>query len=784
VELGEQPVAHSPEGEGKRVASRLSGAQAYAASVVFIAVAAAVRFMMHPLLHERAPFLTFTIAVVAAAWVGGVGPALLGIALSVLISLSLFIPPEGSLALTTLGDQVAVGFFLGVSLFVVWIIARVHAGEVLVAEAAQRARVEHERLKTTMLSIGDAVLVTDSEGRISLLNAVAEGLTGWIEAEAKGKSVDEVFRLRHEETGEPMRNPVWQVIDTGQVVALANHALLISKGGKEVAVDDSAAPIKDERGILIGVVLVFRDVGERRSAQERLKLSEARFRTMIEQAPMSIQLFDLDGNTVAVNKAWEELWGVTLEQIGGYNVLQDPQLEEKGVAPLLRKAFAGEITPLPEILYDPTDHHEAAQKRYVSALAYPVKDGIGETQEVVLVHQDVTAQREAEQAREELLVQVERQRQRLDDILATVPGVVWEAWGQPDAASQRIDFVSDYVETMLGYTVEEWLATPNFWLSIVHPEDKERAAAKGYEIFMSGEPGTDEFRWITKDGRVMWVQAQSVVIKDEEGKPVGMRGVNLDITDRVLAEQEVRVLNTGLEERVGERTAQLEAAVQELEAFCYTVSHDLRAPLRAISGYAGILEEEYAGKLEGDGLEMLENIGRRAGHLGRLIDDLLNFSRLSRKDLATERIEMKDLVEETVSSIRDSAGVEIVVQELPAATGDPGLIAQVWENLISNALKFTQQSENPRVTISGQRRGAEVEYVIEDNGIGFDMRYASKMFGVFERLEPERAFEGSGVGLAIVQRIISRHGGRVWAEGEQGRGARFFFTLPAAESSE
>ena len=262
-----------------------------------------------------------------------------------------------------------------------------------------------------------------------------------------------------------------------------------------------------------------------------------RFSAIFEQSPLSVQIFSPDGHTIRVNNAWEKLWGATLEQMSGYNILEDGQLVEKGIMPLIERAFAGEVVQFPPVFYDPdvtipdlTKNKEP--QRWTKAVMYPLKDADGNIQEVVLIHEDITELKKIEDESQRLTAQIENQRKYLQELVSNVPGVVWEAWGKPDVKNQRIDFVSYYVEQMLGYTVEEWLSTPNFWLTIVHEDDKQKAAADALATFKSRKNGINRFRWVAKDGKVIWVESQSTVICDEQGNPVGMRGVTMDISAR------------------------------------------------------------------------------------------------------------------------------------------------------------------------------------------------------------------------------------------------------------
>jgi signal transduction histidine kinase len=255
-----------------------------------------------------------------------------------------------------------------------------------------------------------------------------------------------------------------------------------------------------------------------------------------------------------------------------------------------------------------------------------------------------------------------------------------------------------------------------------------------------------------------------------------------EIRQRMRAEEEVRLLNAGLEQRVEERTAQLADAIKQLEAFSYSVSHDLKAPLRAINGFSRALLEDYGPQLESQAQSYLNSIAKGAEKMGQLINDLLAFSRLGRTKMSSAAIDMDELVRSVFDELQCAASqrtLECNVQPIPPARGDRAMIRQVLVNLLSNAVKFTRETNSASIEIgcSGTEAGRNAYYV-KDNGAGFDMRYSDKLFGVFQRLHSTTAFEGTGVGLAIVQRVVQRHGGRVWAEGKVDEGATFHFTLP------
>ncbi|MFO7691727.1 MAG: response regulator [Vicinamibacterales bacterium] len=347
----------------------------------------------------------------------------------------------------------------------------------------------------------------------------------------------------------------------------------------------------------------------------------------------------------------------------------------------------------------------------------------------------------------------------------------------------------------------------------IHPDDRAVVQASNVAVVEFRSPGPIEYRVVRPDGTVRSVWAETdELVRDEEGRPVLLTGIVLDITeekrveaelrrsvaeldqsrrallslveDQKRAEAEVRRLNAELEERVRDRTAQLEEANRELDAFAYSVSHDLRAPLRAVDGFARILVEDYGTKLDAEGQRLCAVVSDSARDMGRLIDSLLSLSRIGRAALRPARVDMGRLVAQVFDNLAtpaDRARLDFRVADLPEAEADPVLIRLVWQNLLSNAIKFTAKREHAIIEVRASIEGPDVVYSVRDNGAGFDMQYADKLFGVFQRLHSVQEFEGTGVGLPIVQRIVHRHGGRVWAEGRTNEGAVFFFTCaPAA----
>jgi len=276
------------------------------------------------------------------------------------------------------------------------------------------------------------------------------------------------------------------------------------------------------------------------------------------------------------------------------------------------------------------------------------------------------------------------------------------------------------------------------------------------------------------------VAAMKVGALDYILKPFKLSAI-LPVLSRALAMRQLRMENADLERRLREQAVRLEAANRELEAFSSSVSHDLRGPLRTINNYSGILKEDFAAQLPAEAVRLLDNVAAGARRMDQLIEDLLRFSRLGRQPLAKKTVDVGKLVREVLDELHEQQRdrkVEIKLEDLPARVADPSLIRQVFVNLLSNALKFTRNREHASVEIGSRRQDGERVFFVKDNGAGFDMRHANKLFGVFQRLHSDKQFEGTGIGLSLVQRIVERHGGRVWAEAEKDRGATFYFTLP------
>ena len=359
--------------------------------------------------------------------------------------------------------------------------------------------------------------------------------------------------------------------------------------------------------------------------------------------------------------------------------------------------------------------------------------------------------------------------------------------------SGNITYANDKFYAISQYSREELIGQNHRTLNSGH--HPKEFFQQMYHTITAGQVWHGEIKNRAKDGSNYWVDTTIVPFVSMEGKPRQYVAIRADITERKLAENEIQKLNEELEHRVVERTAQLETANKELEAFSYSVSHDLRAPLRHIGGFSKLLAEEFGSSLDPNARHYMERIQSGTQKMGLLVDELLNLARVGRHALSLQPTRMSSIVAEVIAILQpDSQGrqVEWAIADLPAVDCDPVLVKQIFQNLLANALKFTRPrvgvTESSRagtraptlrtvIEVSHKEQDGQPVFMVRDNGVGFDMKYVDKLFGVFQRLHSAEEFEGTGIGLVTVQRIVHKHGGRVWAEAEPDKGAAFYFTL-------
>ena len=406
--------------------------------------------------------------------------------------------------------------------------------------------------------------------------------------------------------------------------------------------------------------------------------------------------------------------------------------------------------------------------RWCEARAVPLYDQAGAIVQWFGSNTEIHEQREVHEA-------LRAEKLRLEKMAAASPQMLHSVTATPDG---RITFpyVSPALTRLFGLSAEQLAEDGMLLIRMYHPDDAEGVRLAVEESTRTFSPWRHEWRIIIPERGEVWVEGHSMPVLGADGSVTWHGSLN-DISERKRAEQEILSLNAQLEARVRERTAELESANRELEAFSYSVSHDLREPLRAMNGFSRALTEDFGHSLPAEAQRYLSAVRGAAARMGQLIDDLLAFSRLARLPLKRRTVETKQLVAECLLELTPSKA-HVTVGELYPCQADPALLRQVFMNLLSNAFKYSRHREPAVIEVGSLRddQGNAVFYV-RDNGSGFDMSYASKLFGVFQRLHRQEEFEGTGVGLAIVQRIVTRHGGRVWADAALEKGATFSFTL-------
>ena len=343
----------------------------------------------------------------------------------------------------------------------------------------------------------------------------------------------------------------------------------------------------------------------------------------------------------------------------------------------------------------------------------------------------------------------------------------------------RLVFLNDYWNALSGFTVEQ--SRLRALCDFLHPDDRTRARDALRDL-LSGETDawSGELRLRTRGGEIRWIGVDCRRVTDKAGGDAWVAGTLDDISSRKIAELSLRNLNQELEARVRARTAELEAANSELEAFSYSVSHDLRAPLRAIDGFARILAEETGDRLEASERDHLERIRSAAERMAILIDAMIDLATVTRQPLRRDTVDLSQLAETVIRELHAEEPERVVAVEITrdlVVNADPALMHVLLDNLLRNAWKFTSRTPDARISFGARREGGRTVFCVEDNGAGFDMHYANKLFKPFQRLHAQHDFPGTGIGLATIQRIIGRHDGRIWVDAEPGAGARFSFVL-------
>lgn len=595
--------------------------------------------------------------------------------------------------------------------------------------------------------------VLDEDGHLIYIIHQVEDVTELVSAQQKQQKQVKLNNKKIEESNRIIENYEQRI--NGLLQNLMNYTML--EFSEKAVVSDRGDEID---AIAVGLNTLIEELDwQMRELQE----SEERFRLLIEGVKdYAILMIDPKGYVVSWNQGVEKIKGYTSQEIMGMHI----------------SAFYTDNDVkrgLPDAILKITKEKgryetEGWRKRKDGSLFWAnvsltaVYDEFDNLKGFSKITRDITDSKRAAEA-------IKSTNIFLDTILDNIPNMVFVK----DAETLRFIRFNKAGEELIGRSRHELIGKSDY--DFFSKEEADFFTSKDrYTIDHHGVTDISEEPITTGRGE-RWLHTKKIPIFNDKGEALYLLGISEDITEQKESAKKMKVLNDELYRNV----MQLEQVNKELEAFTYSVSHDLRAPLRAIHGYTKILLEDYLSSIDDQARTMMMAVMNNAKKMGQLIDDLLAFSRLGKKELQKQKIDTTKLVQGVVNDLRRSMpeynNAQVTIQPMPPAEADQGLLNQVFVNLISNALKYSSLKEQPLVQIgAGEEKGAVVYYV-KDNGAGFDMRYYEKLFGVFQRLHDASEFDGTGVGLALVHRIVQKHGGRIWAEGEPGKGAAFYFLL-------
>jgi PAS domain S-box-containing protein len=591
----------------------------------------------------------------------------------------------------------------------------------------------------------DAIVGKTLEGIITSWNGGAERIYGYTAEEAIGRTVAMLVPPNQEDD----LPKILEKLTTGAGI---NHyeTLRVTKDGKLVNISLTVSPIRGASGNITGMSSVGRNMTQEKETEAALLESERAYKLLMEQTSDAVLVSYPDQHLIEVNERASEMFGFTREELLQIAAGGSDLPEGLNALPLL----AGEILEGDTVYVERPVRRKDGTVILTELSTRGLDDG-----RIVTTARDITNRKNAEEA-------LRRTEEHLRMVVSNADIILFAF--DPEGT----------ITLWRGKGLEALGIAPGATVgqSIFDVYSGQTELLDMWKRALLGEAVTGVY-----DFNGVILEYHLTPVPDNMGRLVGATGVAINVTEQKKAEALIQRVNEELEERVAQRTVSLEAAVKELEAFSYSVSHDLRAPLRAVSGFSNALLDSYSGQLDTDGKRYLSRIQENTAIMGQLIDDLLEFSKLNRQQMAHNRVDMDLLISSVADDLREvhpEREYSLVLGKLTAASGDRSMIRQVLINLLSNAIKFTQNNAEARIEVGSHSEGAENVYYVRDNGAGFDMQYIEKLFGVFQRLHSTKEFEGNGVGLALTQRIVQRHGGRIWAEGEVNVGATFYFTLP------
>jgi len=626
-------------------------------------------------------------------------------------------------------------------------------------QTEEKLRRSREQLAGVIGSARDAIISIDEQQRIVLFNNAAERMFLFPAEDAIGQPLDrfipERFRAAHHLHVEGFG----QTPATGRSTGALGARYGLRADGEEFPLEASISQI-DSEGLKLST-FILRDISERERAEEMNKEQTK----ILDLAPILIR--DLSGRIVFWNAGAEQMFGWKadealdkLSHILLHTKFPRP-LEEIKARVLAHGHWEGELV-----------HIRKNGERIVVASRWVLhRDEQGKPKAVLAVNNDVTEHRRMEEAVRSSELRYRRLFESAKDGILIL-----------DGDNGHIVDVNPYLLQILRFSREEIVGKELWQLGFFADIDASKLAFR--ELKARGYIRYDNLPLKNRDGLVMMVEfvSNSYLVGASRVIQCNIR----DITERTRAEEKIRRLNEELEERIAERTAELLTANKELEAFSYSVSHDLRAPLRHINGFSQALLEDCEDKLDETGKGYLREVRGASQEMSQLIDDVLQLARVTRSAMKREEVNLSDLALSVTADLKQTNGRQAVIVKIEeglVTRGDKRLLRVVLSNLLGNAWKFTSKQDNPEILFGSEQKNGEVFYFVRDNGAGFDMAYVKKLFGAFQRLHTASEFEGTGIGLATVQRIINRHGGRVWAEGSVNAGATFCFTLPGSKET-
>lgn len=640
--------------------------------------------------------------------------------------------------------------------------------DLTVQKRAAAALQESEARKTAILETSlDAIVGLDHRGVVREWNSAAEKIFGYRRDQAVGNRLEDLIVPPATTQRYLPGLADYLITGVGSLIGRPIEVLARRASGEEFPMELALTQITASEPPFYTAFM--RDITDRKQAEEALRRSEARKSAILETALDAIVTFDQQGKIIEWNPAAAQVFGYSRELALGRTLgdLMTPaaseELARKGLARYLQTGRGRLLGQRMEVMALRANGAEFPVEVTITHIAD------GEQRVFTSFIRDITERRRTEEA-----LRKSEERFRL-----LVEGVEDYAIYMLDTHG-RVTTWNVGAERIHGFRAQEIIGRRfhRFYTA----EDIDRKKPDQALAVATAEGRYQDEHWLVrKNGAQFWASLVITALRDENGKLTGFSSIARDVTKRKQAEDEIRRLNGALQHQVQERTTELQAAYAEMEAFSYSISHDLRAPLIHIAGFVEMLKSDLGPKLDERSRRHLETICSSTEHMGRMIADLLALSRIARAEMHKVRVNVGDIVRDVqreVAAGLQNRQVTWTVNDLPEVTADPILLRQALMNIVVNALKFTRQRTDARLEFGTMPSDTEDIFYLRDNGVGFDMKYAGKLFGVFQRLHPATEFEGTGIGLAKTRRIILRHGGRVWAESTPGEGAVFYIALP------